>query len=280
MAHTGWRVVIFSNIDVAANMVSNALRQQGHEPITVIAARRKNVTPGLSSIDADTVIPDTPIFIAENQKAAEQTLASLRPDLLLSWAYPWRLSGEALDLPRLGAINYHPSLLPRHRGPNPVAWTIRMDDHDYGGTWHRMLSTYDSGPLLAQRSTPALDDDEPFSVFLRLTTLGQRMLRGVLERVGDGDPGDPQALEGATEAGPFGDDYATIDWSLPARDVHRQIRAWSFTGGVHSVVGPVGEIDGKLVRVVRSSLLPPDSPAREIECRDAPIWILETEALD
>jgi methionyl-tRNA formyltransferase len=165
-----------------------------------------------------------------------------------------------------------------------VAWTIRLGDSNFGVTWHRMDPQFDSGNILAQRVTPVLDEDTIYDVVPRLTVLALRMLRGVIERVVREDPGDPQPTEGVTEAGPFGQDYATIDWSMPAQAVHTQVRAWAFTPGTHSVTGPIAELQGRRVRVVRTSMHPPDDAdvggGLRVDCGDGPLWVLATEPIE
>jgi methionyl-tRNA formyltransferase len=278
-----WRVVILTAVPEVAEMTATTLRRLGHDPVAAIGANRAKPTPGLTSLIQNSSVPGTEVLIASSKSEVEPLLQSMRPDLVLSWAFPWRVSPEALAIPRFGAINYHPSLLPRHRGANPVAWTIRMGDSHYGVTWHRMDPGFDTGAILGQRSSPVLEEDTIYDVVPRLNVLALRMLRPVLARIADGDPGDPQPNEGATDAPPFGEDYATIDWSMPARYIHTQVRAWAFTPGTHSVVGPVAELGGEPVRVVRSSLDPPD-PAQShgvqrVDCGDGPLWVLETESL-
>jgi methionyl-tRNA formyltransferase len=281
---SGLRVVILSAIPEVAAMTATTLHRLGHEPVAAVGARRRKPTPGLTSLDANSTVPGTEVVIAPDKDSVEPILRSLRPDLVLSWAFPWRVPEGALDVPRYGSVNYHPSLLPRHRGSNPVAWTIRMGDSNYGVTWHRMDPGFDSGPILAQRASPVSDEDTIYDVVPRLNVLALRTLRGVIERVARGDRGDPQPIEGVTEAGPFGDDYATIDWSMPARAVHTQVRAWAFTPGTHSVVGPIAELQGRRVRVLRTSLHPPDdgigSDGLSVECGDGPLWVLATEPIE
>jgi methionyl-tRNA formyltransferase len=272
------RVVILSNVPEVVDMAASSLLRLGHEPIAAIAAKRRVTTPGLTSLNAETSMPDLNVVIAPDKTSVEPIIKSLHPDLLLSWAFPWRISPGALALPDYGSINFHPSLLPRHRGPNPVAWTIRCEDSDYGATWHRMEPEFDSGAILAQRSTPVLVEDTVFDVVPRLCALGLRMLRVVLERVGERDPGDAQPTTGATDAPPFGNDYVNIDWSLPRLQVHKQVRAWSFTPGTHSAFGPIGEIQGSSVRVLRTTLESNDE-GQQVECGDGPLWVLETEPL-
>jgi methionyl-tRNA formyltransferase len=283
MQEGGWRVVILSAIPEAAGMLATTVRRLGHEPVAIVGAKRRKPTPGLNLIVETTQVPGSEVVIAPDKDAVEPILQSLGPDLVLSWAFPWRVPEGALNVARYGAVNYHPSLLPRHQGPNPMAWTIRSGDSHYGVTWHRMISEMDRGPILAQRAIPVTEEDTIYDVIPRLSVLALRMLRQVFDRLAQGDPGDPQPVEGATEAGPFGDDYATIDWSLPARSVHRQVQAWAFTPGTHSVTGPIAELRGDTVRVVRTSLRPPDDgddrTALRVACGDGPIWVLETKPI-
>ncbi len=270
------RVLVMTAVPDVATMITHSLRRLGHEPVGVVGAHRRRPTPGLALLDESFKLPGVEVVVSPDKEAVDQIVKSFQPDLMLSWAFPWRIRQEALDVPSYGSINYHPSLLPRHRGANPVAWTIRMGDSHYGVTWHRMDSEYDSGPILAQRATAVHVEDTIFDVVPRLSAIGMRMLPSVLKRIADRDPGDPQPTHGATEAGPFEDDYVTIDWSKPAGSIHAQVRAWAFTPGTHSVVGPFGELDGERVRILRTTLQP-DTKAQRVECGDGPIWILASE---
>ena len=68
-------------------------------------------------------------------------------------------------MPRLGSINVHPALLPRHRGPIPLAWALREGDAAWGSTWHRMDAELDTGNMLAQATVPIEDDDVDIAEF-------------------------------------------------------------------------------------------------------------------
>jgi methionyl-tRNA formyltransferase len=76
----------------------------------------------------------------------------------------------------------------------------------------------------------------------------------------------------------FGEDYATIDWSSQtAREIHNQVRAWNFTFGMGPVQGPFAELDGKRVKVTRTSLTDPGDGSPAVDVADGKIWILESE---
>jgi methionyl-tRNA formyltransferase len=82
------------------------------------------------------------------------TLQRLEPDLICISTFPWLLHSSVLDLARHGALNIHPSLLPRHRGPNPYFWTYYHGDPESGVTVHQATARADAGPILRQESFP------------------------------------------------------------------------------------------------------------------------------
>ena len=103
------------------------------------------------------------------------------------------------------------------------------------------------------------------------------MLPQVFERLQAGDPGDPQGEEGASWAGPFEADYAMVEWSRPAREIHNQVRAWRHMFGPAEVEGPIAELDGDRLKLLRTSLTDPGDGAHEARCGDGSIWITESE---
>lgn len=179
-------------------------------------------------------------------------------------------------------MNHHPALLPRHRGPIPLAWAIRDGLAEWGGTWHYMDAELDTGNLLSQGSVPIEDDDCVIEEFApKLIGLGLEQLPRVLERVAAGDPGDPQDDAAASWAGHFEqDDYARVDWSRPAREVHDQVRAWHLTFGLKGIRAPVAELDGREVVLLETRLRDPGGGARRVECGGGPLWIVRTEDAD
>ncbi|HYP88363.1 MAG TPA: formyltransferase family protein, partial [Polyangiaceae bacterium] len=84
--------------------------------------------------------------------AVDDAMSAEQPDLLISWFWTRKLPPRWLEQPRLGAIGAHPSLLPRHRGPNPYFWSIDAGDAGVGVTIHRLDEEYDTGRMLAWRS--------------------------------------------------------------------------------------------------------------------------------
>ena len=279
-----WRVVLITTVAPVAAALTEALRGLGHEPVAVMSARRTRPGPPSPWSITDATAPaGLDVLFPRDRHSIEALMRACRPDLAVCWGYPWRIPLAALEVPRLGSINNHPAFLPRHRGPIPVSWAIREGDGSFGVTWHRMDADLDTGAILAQASVPDRDDEFSFE------QLGPRMLEAAisilpraLERLAAGDAGDPQPAEGASWAGHFEPDYAEIDWSRPAREIHRQVRAWSFAAGTELVVGPIGTIEGRPVKVTRTSLVEPTEVdgAIRVDAGDGPIWIVAWEPLE
>jgi len=278
----GRRVAIVSNVLPVAEPLVEALRDLGHEPVAWLMSRRpldpNRPVPPWGDVTDRNAPQGVNLIQARRKEEVAPLFAGLDLDVTLCWGFNWKLPQEALDVPRLGSVNNHPALLPRHRGPYPYAWTFREGDPAFGSTWHRMDAEFDTGPILAQSSVPVEDTDtwiEDFGPRILGDTLA--MLPQVFERLEVGDPGETQSDEGASWAGPFDEDYASVDWSQPSRDVHNQVRAWRHMFSVGEVVGPIAELDGQRVKLLRTSLTDPGDGAPSVDCGDGRLWILESE---
>ena len=276
-----WRIVAICSIRPLADTLVGALRDLGHDPVALLAPRRSGdrpMPPHLELTDTSAP-PGLDLLFARDKHAIEPLLRAYDPDLMLCWGFPWKIPQAALDAPRLGSVNMHPALLPRHRGPIPLAWALRDGDPAWGATWHRMDSELDTGNLLAQGSVPIEDDDVDIEQFSKKLQAGAiALLPRALERVATGDPGDPQPSEGASWAGHFEDDeYVRVDWSHSARSIHNQVRAWHLTFGFSGLRAPVAELDGEQVVLLQTRLTDPGVAARRVECGDGPIWVVASE---
>jgi methionyl-tRNA formyltransferase len=276
-----WRVFMICTIKPIADALAGALRDLGHEPVALLAPRRGDgdEQPPALQLTAASAPARVDLLFARDKHAIERLVRAYEPDLLICWGFPWKIPQAALDVPRLGSINHHPATLPRHRGPIPLAWALREGDSEWGSTWHRMDAELDTGNVLTQTTIPIEDDDVDIAEFgPRLLAAGVATLPRALERIAAGDPGDPQPEEGASWAGHFvEDDYARVDWSHAARQIHDQVRAWHLTFGMSGIRAPVAELDGEQLVVLQTRLTDPGGGARRVECGDGPIWVVRTE---
>jgi methionyl-tRNA formyltransferase len=110
-----------------------------------------------------------------------------------------------------------------------------------------------------------------------LGELAAELVPAGLRRVLAGDRGDPQTDDGASYAGPFGEDYATLDPARTREELDRQVRAWVWMFAA-PVPGPVAELDGRRLRVLAASLDDPGDPdVPRLEAADGPLWLTATE---
>ncbi|MET8982529.1 formyltransferase family protein [Streptomyces sp. NPDC004539] len=196
-------------------------------------------------------------------------------DLLVCYGFSWRLPPSVLTAPRYGVVNIHCSTLPKYRGPAPVLWAIRNGDPYLGVTAHRMDEDFDTGPVLAQRGgVPIPDDVTPESLWEGLAPVLRGVLAVALERVRDPAAGEPQSAAGASHAGLMEPEFAVVDTARTAREVHDQVRTFRFMGPGR---GPLATVDGRPLRILRTSLTPADGP--RLACADGPVWITDSEVV-
>jgi methionyl-tRNA formyltransferase len=282
---TGWRVVVIAMVQPIAEPLIERLREMGHDVVAWMMARRperrNEPAPPWGETTDKTAPQGVNLIMVRDKADLAPLLRGLEPDVVFCWGFGWKIPQEALDVPRYGSVNQHPAKLPRHRGPIPMSWALREGDSEFGITWHRMDAELDTGPILAQTTIPILDEETTiFETGPRLIQAGLDLLPRVFERLASGDPGEPQATDGASWGGMLGEDYATIDWSQTAREIHNQVRAWSFAFGMGPVQGPIAELDGKRVKVTRTSLTDPGDGSPAVDVGDGRIWILETEEVE
>ena len=159
---------------------------------------------------------------------ARSTLAELAPDAVIVAAYGLFLPEEVLKLPRLGCLNIHPSLLPKHRGASPVATAILDGDETSGVTIILLDEGVDTGPILAQRETRIPDDETAEELTVRLFELGSELLVDTLDRWERGqiEP-TPQNDNEASLTRRLEREDGRIDWRQPADSLARRVRAFT-----------------------------------------------------
>jgi methionyl-tRNA formyltransferase len=216
------------------------------------------------------------LLVPGSSEGLAKALAGYDLDLLVVYGFSWKLPPSVLETPRLGVLNIHCSMLPEYRGPAPVLWAIRNGDAHLGVTVHRMDEDFDTGPVLAQQDGIPIDDDAtPDTLWPRLEPVIRRLLVDSLDRVSQGYPGTPQDGARATYAGLMGPEFSLVNRSQTAREIHNQVRTFRFMG---PGLGPTVEIDGRLLRVLRTRLTPADGI--RLECADGPIWITESAPVE
>ena len=160
--------------------------------------------------------------------AAQAELAALTPDLMVVVAYGLILPQVVLDTPRLGCINSHASLLPRWRGAAPIQRAIEAGDASSGVTVMQMEAGLDTGPMMLKVTTTITAEDTGGSLHDRLATLGSQAVVEAVTKLAAGElRGEVQDDSLATYAHKLNKDEARLDWSRPAVELERLVRAFN-----------------------------------------------------
>ncbi len=187
------------------------------------------------------------------QPEAVQQLAAWAPDLIVVAAFGQILRQEVLDLPLYGCINVHASLLPRWRGAAPIQAALRYGDSQTGVTIMRMDPGVDTGPILRQKATPITEDDTAGTLSERLSRIGAALLLEVLPDylAGKLQP-VPQDDEGATYAPMLKKEDGELDFTQPAAELERRVRAFNPWPGAFTMV------KGQMLKIHRASVAESD----------------------
>jgi len=170
----------------------------------------------------------------EDAAAARDALLATGADVMVVAAYGLILPSWTLELPRLGCLNIHASLLPRWRGAAPIHRAIEAGDAETGVTIGGMDEGLDTGDMLLMERLPIAATDTTGSLHDKLAVLGGRMVVEALELAACGGlTRTPQPAEGVNYAHKIEKAEASIDWALPAEVLARRVRAFNpFPGAV------------------------------------------------
>ena len=180
-----------------------------------------------------------PVFQPERIKRPEgvEMLRSLEPDLCVTAAFGQLLSQEILDIPKLGTINVHSSLLPKHRGSAPINWSIIKGDQVTGVTTMFTDKGMDTGDILLMRETPIGERETAGELSDRLAEMGAQLLietlraleAGTLTRI-------PQDHDAATYEPKMDKELGRIDWAKPAQEIDCLVRGTTPWPGAFTTV--------------------------------------------
>jgi len=157
--------------------------------------------------------------------SARDFLQRVAPDVIVIIAYGQIIPAHLLDIPRLGWINLHASLLPKYRGAAPIQWAIVNGETRTGVTTMRIDPGLDTGPILLQRELAIGPDETAPQLSARLAELGAPLMAETLRSLADGSlVPKPQDNSQATLARPLKKEDGLIEWSLPATMIYARVR--------------------------------------------------------
>ncbi len=194
-----------------------------------------------------------PVYQPETVKdeAFLEEVERLAPDLLVVAAFGQILPKRLLEIPPLGGINVHPSLLPKYRGAAPIQWTLIRGETVTGVTIMRLSPRMDSGEILFQRAISIEPEDTFGSLHDKLATFGAEMLLETLHRMKRGMLNPVSQDESlATYAPKIKKEDCLIDWQKSAQEIANLIR------GLDPKPGAYTYLEGRLLKLFRPKVIP------------------------
>lgn len=275
--------LLAGDITVAACLIP-ARRLPGRpvQPVRLLPPTKLRRLPLLAvapttSIDQITTERQIPLYEITKGHSGSliDLLTDIAPDVIVVSCFPWKLSTEALDIPSFGTINVHPSLLPRHRGPDPLFWTFQRGEPETGVSVHLMTDKLDAGPLIEQMTLPLPEPMEGVRVERRLARMAAATLPGIVRRLATGSIElEPQDESRASYEGWPEDEDLLMSTEWPVERVRR------FVAGIPSLgYTPAVEIRGERqeieLAVAASEAKEGEAIASlfEVNFADGPAWL-------
>jgi methionyl-tRNA formyltransferase len=216
---------------------------------------------------------------------AERILREIQPDVIVVVAYGRILPQPILDIPPLGCVNIHGSILPRLRGSAPVQWAVLNGDTEAGVTSMYMAEEMDAGDIIFVKKTPIGEEETAGELYMRLADLGAELLVETLDAVEKGTaPRIPQDHALATYAPPLTKDLAPIDWSRTCREISCHVR------GLNPWPVATAELFDTVLKVYRvkaepgkpnaepGAVLAANDVGIKVACADGVVTVLEVQA--
>ena len=224
------RIVFMGTPDFAVPSLKRLI-QDGHEIVGVYTQPDKPKNRGMkltpSPVKVVALEHNLPVFQPKTLKdeAVQQELKALAPELMVVAAYGKILPQAILDIPAVGCINVHSSLLPKYRGAAPINWAILNGESETGVTIMHVVAALDAGDIILQAATPIDLDESVEQLHDRLAVMGAELLgQAVAELAAGTAPRIPQDESQHTYAPMLSRELSPIDWTCSALEIHNQIR--------------------------------------------------------
>jgi methionyl-tRNA formyltransferase len=229
--------------------VSEALIKKGEDIVGVFCPKDKRGEAIKALVESSYIALFQPAHMKDPE--IPDTYRRLSPDLVILAFVTDILPGSLLDIPSIGTICYHPSLLPKHRGASGINWAVIQGDKHTGVTIFWSDKGIDTGPILLQKEVDIGPDDTTGSLYFNsLFPLGIDAITESVDLVKSGKaPRIPQDNSLATYEPPCDDKVASIDWTKPAHEVYNLVRGCDPQPGAYST------LEGRKVRFYKAGLL-------------------------
>ena len=243
------RVVFFGSPQFAVPTLKALASERGFEIALVVTQAAKGESP----VEQIAKRLDLPIYKPATLRdaASREPLAACDADLFVVAAFGLIFGRRTLEIPRLGSINIHPSLLPRYRGASPISAAIAAGDEETGVSLMVMDAGIDTGDVVSMERAQITADDTTESLGRRLAELGASQAARDIPLWATGALlASPQEIAGASLTRPLAKSDGWIDWSRPAKEIERHIRAmwpwpraWTTVDGTQLQVHHAAAVD-------------------------------------
>ena len=239
------RIVFMGTGEISLPSLHWLITQSGHDIVGVYTqpdkpvGRKQILTPPEVKTVAQTA--GIPVFQPETFRKNPEALAELKDlqaDLFVVMAYGQILPRAVIEAPRLGCVNLHASLLPRHRGASPIQAAIREGDAESGITLMHIVPALDAGDMILKHTLPILPTDTGGSLHDKLADLGPGLLFDGLPLLENGTaPRTPQNEALVTYSPKLLREHGEIDWCQSSEQIERTIRAYDPWPGTTAILG-------------------------------------------
>lgn len=233
--------IVFMGTPAFSAPILSMLVEEGYEVAAVVTqpdrpvGRKKVMTP--PPVKEQALIHGIEVLQPEKLKGSTEweRLQEINPDLIVTAAFGQLLPQEVLELPRLGAINVHASLLPKYRGGAPIHQAVIDGEPTTGVTIMYMEKKLDAGDIISQVELPIEDTDTTGTLFDKLSAAGTELLKETLPSIVNGtNPRSPQDEQLVTFARNISREQERLDWTKSARDLWNQVRGLSPWPGAYT----------------------------------------------
>ena len=281
------RIVFMGTSEISATVLDGLIKN-GYQIVGVVAqpdrpVGRKHI---LEAVPTKKIALEhnIPIFQPEKIRKDFAFMYDLKPDVILTLSYGQILPEALLNIPKLGAINLHGSLLPKYRGAAPIQYAILNGEKETGMTLMKMVKEMDAGEMYAVKEVAISEEDNSSTLFIKMANVALELALEALPKYLKGElKGIPQDEEGVTFAPSIKPEEEKLDLNDTKENLHNKIRALADIPGAYlllndekfkiykskiysnEVVGQVGQI----VKADKNGLL--------LQCKDGLLNLLEIQ---
>ncbi|MFA6563549.1 MAG: methionyl-tRNA formyltransferase [Verrucomicrobiia bacterium] len=255
------RIVFMGTADFGEPCLEALVGSRGHQVVGVVTqpdrpvGRRQTMTP--PPIKTLALKHGLTVFQPEKIRRPEAVaqLRELVPELMVVVAYGQILPKEVLNLPKLGCVNVHASLLPRWRGASPIQAALLAGDEFTGVTTMLLDEGMDSGPMLLRERVEIDPDDNATTLHDKLAAVGGTLSVKTIAALADGNlQPTPQPSDGVTYAPKIKKEDGLVDWTQPARQISNRLRAFTPWPGLFTVLAT--DVGPRVLRICASEAKP------------------------